>query len=366
MRFAQRPVEERAEALRGVGVTVDKIDERTGRIIIRVPGYLGLPLGVNEQGSVGFMGLADTESDIEFSLPRGRDARDIAQSLICDLYGVATEEELTSGLRKLGRRPIQRDSWSSDPIRVTLLKGPPRVVAQVKGRTASIEEKTNAPPIPEFSIKRAEPRLRKLQEAVNLIHRIRDKVEVRSVKDYLPPIPEELARLSKGCDFPGESDSWSSRFRRIRNHPSGLPRFFLCYSHYDLWEMDGYSGGNADLDGLLALFGIFGFEGEKWGSSSPANASDHNLRLWFLDGGVRIYSGNYIPGKHGVYVMGFLALRFLVWHLGLKQPRRFKGEEWVPTAQELEGLGRFPVLPQGHAPVIEWWKQDSYEDWYWY
>ena len=48
----------------------------------------------------------------------------------------------------------------------------------------------------------------------------------------------------------------------------------------------------------------------------------------FEDGGLEVYSGNYLFGSpgHGAFVVGFNAFRWLLDQLGIKQPRRFKNE----------------------------------------
>jgi hypothetical protein len=48
----------------------------------------------------------------------------------------------------------------------------------------------------------------------------------------------------------------------------------------------------------------------------------------FEDGGLEVYSGNYLFGSpgHGAFVIGFNAFRWLLDQLGIKQPRRFKNE----------------------------------------
>ena len=353
MELTQRSRERRAGALRRVGVHVDRIDDDGKRIIIRLPGYLGVPLAVNDRGMVGPMWLDETEEETEFSLRRVQAADAAAQRLVSDLFGAPTHGELVSALRKLGWRTIP-PSQRLGGIRVTLLKGPPRVGARVVDGEVSIEEPAKGPPHSELSVARAQPRLKELREAVEMLHRARRKAGVRTVKDYLPPVPDVLVRLAKPDAEVIESRPWSQLFSRLPNHRSGLPRFFLRYSRDGMCERFVYEGGDEVLDGLLALFGILGLDAERWGSYSPMNATSRYLVVRFLDGGLKILSGNYFCGPHGVYVIGFLAMRFLVWHLGYGQPRRLKGEERAPTPDELEQIGRHPPLFQAKAPDINW------------
>lgn len=353
MKLTQQSREERAEALRQVGVHVDRLDNEGSRIIIRLPGYLGVPIAVSDRGMVGRMYLDEWDQEAEFSLRRLCTAHDAAQRLVSDLFGEPTGWELERALQKLGWQTLQPTERFSG-IRVTLLEGPPRVGARVVDRAVSIEETAKGPPHSELTVARAQPRLKELRETVEMLYRARRKAGVRTVEDYLPPVPEILVRLARPDAAVTESRPWSDLFRRLPNHRSGLPQFFLRYSHYGLCEKYEYEGGDEQLDGLLALFGIFGLDAERWGASSPMNATDRNLAVRFLDGGLKILSGNYFCGPHGVYVVGFLAMRFLVWHLGYRQPRRLKGEDRAPTPDELEHICRHPQLFRAQAPAIDW------------
>ena len=58
------------------------------------------------------------------------------------------------------------------------------------------------------------------------------------------------------------------------------------------------------------------------------NVSSFQYFYDLKDGGLEIYSGNYLfhsPGQ-GAFIVGFKAFRWLLDQLGIKQPRRFKNE----------------------------------------
>jgi hypothetical protein len=79
-----------------------------------------------------------------------------------------------------------------------------------------------------------------------------------------------------------------------------------------------------------------GRRGHVSGEDSPLNISSFEYLYFFPDsrediieeGYLRIYCGNYFYGtpRHGAFVEGFAAFRWLLSQLGIDQPRRFKNE----------------------------------------
>ena len=70
-------------------------------------------------------------------------------------------------------------------------------------------------------------------------------------------------------------------------------------------------------------------------SGSPVNATAINRTFPFLDGGLISREGNYFCGLKGTWIIGIRAVRFACYEIGVKQPRRFRGEAKVPSHQEL-------------------------------
>ena len=124
------------------------------------------------------------------------------------------------------------------------------------------------------------------------------------------------------------SEKWSDWFCRVADRDAKTPRFSIKYSRSYLYEYDGYSGGHEELDRIIKLLQEHNIDCCVSGSDSPMNVSSFKYFYDFEDGGLEIYSGNYLfhaPGQ-GAFLVGFKAFRWLLDQLGIKQPRRFKNE----------------------------------------
>jgi hypothetical protein len=121
---------------------------------------------------------------------------------------------------------------------------------------------------------------------------------------------------------------WSDSFSRSADDEVGNPRFSIKGgSRYLFYDYDGYPGGHQILDRIIELLKSYGIRRYTFESDSPANVSTHETKYDFADGGLRIYSGNaFFDSKHGAYISGFRALRWIIHKLHLPQPRRFKRE----------------------------------------
>jgi hypothetical protein len=123
-------------------------------------------------------------------------------------------------------------------------------------------------------------------------------------------------------------ERWNDVFWRSTDLSDNTPRFSLKDSKGYLYEYDGYSGGHKELDQIIQLLEKNGIEAQISGTDSPMNVSTFVYVYDFEDGGLEIYSGNYLfqaPGQ-GAYVIGFKAFRWLLDQLGIAQPRKFKNE----------------------------------------
>ena len=69
--------------------------------------------------------------------------------------------------------------------------------------------------------------------------------------------------------------------------------------------------------------------------ATPVNPTQIIRNFPFLDGGVVSRGGNYFVGSKGTWVTGQQAFRFVCYELGLRQPRRFKGETEIATHEAL-------------------------------
>ncbi len=74
------------------------------------------------------------------------------------------------------------------------------------------------------------------------------------------------------------------------------------------------------------------------GADSPINATTYEYTFRYLDGGFETVGGNHWGGRHGAFVRGISALRFLCYGLGLRPPRRLRNEPQVPTLADLRSL----------------------------
>ena len=127
-----------------------------------------------------------------------------------------------------------------------------------------------------------------------------------------------------------DPEKWTDLFTRIKDSPSGQPRFSLKGVRLHLLGFDGYRKGNfKPLDDILGLL-----ESERIiPIIEDSGALGHRVRThrWnyvFEDGSFEIYAGNHAgrePGL-GAFVTGFKAFRWLLRKLHLKQPRVLRGE----------------------------------------
>jgi hypothetical protein len=121
---------------------------------------------------------------------------------------------------------------------------------------------------------------------------------------------------------------WSDLFSRLADAGKDIPRFSIRGGpKYLFYDYDGYSGGHEILDRIIGLLQSYGVDPYTTESDSPSNVSAYETYYDFEDGGLRIYSGNaFFDSKHGAYILGFRALRWITDKLDLPQPRRFKCE----------------------------------------
>jgi hypothetical protein len=126
---------------------------------------------------------------------------------------------------------------------------------------------------------------------------------------------------------------WKSVFTRSHDSEDGLPRFYVRGSRRELMGYNGYMGTHRRLNEILDFLG--GNEPYYWTSSdSPFNVASYECRCHYLDGPedapdrIEIFAGNYLcsGNPQGAWVVGFTLFRALIGHLGLKSPRRLKGE----------------------------------------
>lgn len=340
MRLGDFPLFERVGTLHSLGLKITTVHTNSEKIEFTVPGYPGVPLAVTREG---FVGHADEQPCTEFSLRRERIAIEAAEALASDAFGVPTWPTIRDGLNTLGWEPLQPVS-SFDGIRLTLVKGPPRVVARVLRSRAWLEQPARRRKLPELTRALAQRRLLHLRRILEDI--------VRGLEYRAPmPVNHYLAEARTGADPdhpPGSATRpWTDVFRRSKTCDLPAPLFYLCGSTRELRLVDGYDGGHRDLDRILDLCGDFGLPASVSGSSSPGNASLYELDSPFLDGGLRVVGGTFLActPQQGAYVHGFLALRWVLWHLGCRQPRRLSGEGAVPTPDELAWYARSPRLP---------------------
>lgn len=92
---------------------------------------------------------------------------------------------------------------------------------------------------------------------------------------------------------------------------------------------------------------------DEYFAEGMLGGSEWTLDAVFLDGGVLARDGSYDVGcsffaRHGAWIVGEKALRLACYSLGLKQPRRFRGEGRVPSFEELcETIVLQRSLPEG-------------------
>ncbi len=147
-----------------------------------------------------------------------------------------------------------------------------------------------------------------------------------------------------------ERRPWSEAFRRVSTLDETKPLFSIKGAIAYLYDEDGYCGGHDDLDGIIELWENLDLPARHvsepltaWKMLNSAQAYENYYD--FLDGGLRVYSGNHFFQQRGAYIEGFQALRWILHNLGYTQPRKLKGEEGVPSRGVLEEL----VAQQGGA-----------------
>jgi hypothetical protein len=160
-----------------------------------------------------------------------------------------------------------------------------------------------------------------------------------------------MARIQPAIKKDNSDRKWSDLFSRLANAEDGTPRFSIRGGEkYLFYEYDGYSGGHAILDKIIGILEPAGIDSSTTGSDSAFNVSSYETDYDFLDGGLRINSGNafFDSPKHGAYVFGFRALRWIIDKLHLPQPRRFKRERWKQTTFQED---QWNVEPEGMTRV---------------
>lgn len=136
---------------------------------------------------------------------------------------------------------------------------------------------------------------------------------------------------------------WGEAFRRIPTLEETGPVFSVKGTMEHLYDEGGYLGGHDHIDRIIRLCENLDLPARHvrepvtaWKMLNSSEAYEDHYD--FLDGGLRVYSGNDFFQRRGAYVEGFRALRWVLHNLGYAQPRRLKGEEHVPSVEELEEL----------------------------
>lgn len=176
----------------------------------------------------------------------------------------------------------------------------------------------------------------------------RYKVVVLDQDEYDTSGSSDLGRawriIERGHGDPGvstEKRRWSEAFRRRSALDDTKPVFSIKGTMEHLF--DGYSGGHDDLDRMIELCEDLNLPTRHVSEPLTAwkmlnNAEAYEDHYDFLDGGLRVLSGNYFFQARGAYIEGFLALRWILYNLGYTQPRRLRGEKLVPSRRSLEEL----------------------------
>ena len=144
----------------------------------------------------------------------------------------------------------------------------------------------------------------------------------------------EAARPKNAKKIPPErklsprSGPWTKYFSHTRDDGLGRPGFYVRDSRDWLFTYDGYLGGHHLLDDIIYICGINRFPERSQGADSPLNIANREVFFAFLDGGLEMFEGNYLFGDRGqgAYIRGFAAFRWMLFQLGVPQPRRFRSE----------------------------------------
>ena len=98
-----------------------------------------------------------------------------------------------------------------------------------------------------------------------------------------------------------ELQKWNHLFCRVADRDANMPRFSLIGSKGYLYEFDGYFGGHEQLDQIITILEKNGIKRNSSGSYNPGSSvSAYEWVYDFEDGGLEIYSGNYLfhaPGQ---------------------------------------------------------------------
>lgn len=121
---------------------------------------------------------------------------------------------------------------------------------------------------------------------------------------------------------------WTDYVRRSSAIGAGAACFYIRGSRSDCFSFDGYLGGHPIIDRLLEVCEAAKYPKKHEGWSSPGNPSSYETHFKFLDGGMSVFSGNYLCGDQaqGAYLYGFRAMRWALRQLECPQPRKLKGE----------------------------------------
>lgn len=190
---------------------------------------------------------------------------------------------------------------------------------------------------------------RALEAVCEALHK-RYSVVVLDQADYDTSASSDIERAKRIIER-GHSDSgvsikkrrWDEAFRRISTPEETKPLFSVRGAMAYLYDENGYIGGHDDLDRIIVLCENLELPDRHisepltaWKMLNSAEAYEDHYD--FLDGGLRVYSGNHFFQKRGAHLEGFLALRWVLHNLGYTQPRRLKGEERVYSREELEEI----------------------------
>jgi hypothetical protein len=112
--------------------------------------------------------------------------------------------------------------------------------------------------------------------------------------------------------------------------------WFLKYSHWACGTMDGYLGGNMELDHLMTVLVEHAEEGPRGGSCGPgSNVASYERTFWLADGRVELLSGNYLWAPKGLYVHGRSTATELARLMGIRKPRFLIDRKFPAPAQQV-------------------------------
>ncbi|MDT8421566.1 MAG: hypothetical protein RQ754_14155 [Desulfuromonadales bacterium] len=149
----------------------------------------------------------------------------------------------------------------------------------------------------------------------------------------LTPLPRPEGSSGKRAvpSVPVLKKGWRSFFKREGYDDDGRPLFYISSSRSSLKGEDYWPEGF--MGWVASLCKFYEIEFHEEADSNPfSDVRNYEITADFLDGGLRIYGGNYLymaefcEHQQGAYIVGFKALRWVLDRLGCPQPRRLQGE----------------------------------------